>query len=83
MLSGLAAVAVLTVLANVPADAQQPGQHSGVQASQSAASGSSMPKKSKRLRSGQQQTTAVAGSSILALGVLRRKCLDALLPDTC
>lgn len=89
LLSGLAAVAVLAVLADTPANAQQFRQQSGAQpgyaggnATMGNAGTRSRPQRSRRLRSNQQQPSAVDASTLLALSILRRKCLDNMLPTT-
>lgn len=89
LLSGLAAVAMLAVLADTPANAQQFRQQSGAYTSNSGGNAAakrqgrtrSRPQGSQQLSSGQQPTSAVNPSALLALSILRRKCLDNILPE--
>ena len=89
LLSGLAAVAVLAVLAAVPADAQQlkqrsgafPGHPGGISAAMGHGHTQLLPQRPLQMRGAGRQPSAVMGSSLLALRLYAQKCLDNLLPQ--
>ena len=89
MLSGLAAVAVLAMLADVPANAQQfrlksgaHSIHSGVNiAAKRQGRTRSRPRGSQQLSGGQQPTSPIIGPGVLVLGQYARRCLDNILPE--
>ena len=90
MLSGLAAFAVLAMLAHTPAEAgkfKRSGASNSGSAGASASAGNggagSNTQNRRRLRGNQNQPTANTGAAIHALGVYlqwREKCLNNLLP---
>ena len=81
MLSGLTAVALLAVLANAPAHAQQ-FRHNGVfKAITGHGVAHSMPQNSLRWGRGEQRLYGIDPATLLALSILRRKCLDNILPE--
>jgi hypothetical protein len=85
ILSGLAAVAVLAALAHAPANAQQAGARTGQSAGINGAIGNGgarpKPQGPQQLGTGQRSPAAIDAATLLALSILRRKCLDNILPE--
>ena len=90
MLSGLAAVAVLAMLTDISAEAQQLNQRNGLRSSHSGGINAALrhrsarptPQRIRRLSSGKRKPSANTAASVHALTVYLqwRKCLDNMLP---
>jgi len=91
VLSGVAALAMLAVLADTPVEAQQFRQQSGASTSNSGGGNATMrrgrtrsrPQGSQQLSSGQPQPSANTGAAIHAINTYllwKKRCLNNLLP---